>query len=206
LTVVTSTEETYYIRVRPYSSNSGAYQIGFNTSIVPPGAPYQIGDTGPGGGKIFYYSGTGFIMTDTNERCYYLEVAPTYKSCAWTTASFASTRINNLGTTIGTGRRNTALIIATNPGYISFPAADFCKNYTGGDKTDWFLPSKDELNQLYVNRAAVSFMGTVTYLSSSQFGDTSVWGQDFSAATEIYSQSGYGTLTPSYYVRPVRAF
>jgi uncharacterized repeat protein (TIGR02543 family) len=35
-----TTEETYYIRVRPYSSGSGDYRIAFNTTIYPPGTTF----------------------------------------------------------------------------------------------------------------------------------------------------------------------
>ena len=57
------------------------------------------------------------------------------------------------GTAIGTGLTNTNAIIAAQ-GSGSY-AASIARDYNGGGYTDWFLPSKDELNQLYVNRAAI---------------------------------------------------
>ena len=41
------------------------------------GGPCAIGDTGPGGGKVFYYSAAGFKCSpDFTSNCNYLEVAP----------------------------------------------------------------------------------------------------------------------------------
>ena len=54
------------------------------------------------------------------------------------------------GTDIGTGKANTAKIVASQgPGKY---AAKLCDEYTAGGKDDWFLPSKDELNFMYENR------------------------------------------------------
>jgi hypothetical protein len=60
------------------------------------------------------------------------------------------------------------------------PAAKACNDYSNVGKTNWFLPSKDELNQLYVNRTSVGNMETVFYNSSSQDGYNASWFQAFS--------------------------
>jgi hypothetical protein len=67
---------------------------------------------------------------------------------------------------------------------------------------DWYLPSKDELNQLYLNRAAVGGFVAGYYWSSSEFNVILAWIQDFRAGL----QSSGGKGSTSYYVRPVRAF
>jgi hypothetical protein len=36
------TEQTYYIKVTPFGSGSGTYQIGFNTGVIPPGIPLTL--------------------------------------------------------------------------------------------------------------------------------------------------------------------
>jgi len=161
-----------------------------------------IGTTGPGGGKIIYYSAEGFTMTDTGEICHYLEAAPADMSAtlAWASSGYTSTNIAGTGTAIGAGRKNTALIRAMD---ANAPAAKACKEYSGGSKTDWFLPSKDELNQLYKNKTSVSGIGTGYYWSSSQYDDKRTWAQTLSDGWQDY---GDRQKTKNHSVRAVRAY
>ena len=104
------------------------------------------------------------------------------------------------GTAIGTGLANTNAIIAAQ-GSGSY-AASIARDYNGGGYTDWFLPSKDELNQLYVNKAAIGggFEGDY-YWSSTEYDSRYAWVQDFNFGNQNYS---YKDAT--FYVRAVRAF
>ena len=105
------------------------------------------------------------------------------------------------GTVIGTGSANTDAIIAAQ-GSGSY-AASIARDYNGGGYTDWFLPSKDELNQLYVNREAIGGLETNGYYwSSTEDGFNLAWSQDFIV---IGSQSSLNKYY-SYSVRAVRAF
>jgi len=130
-----------------------------------------IGDTGPAGGKIFYIATAGFTMTDDNSTAYYLETNPvhidTYPS--WSTATdLPHIDIPGTETAIGTGRKNTTLILGLDP---TAPAALECRNYrvTGYTSyTDWFLPSLDELNQLYLRRADLGIT-SYNFWSSTQY-------------------------------------
>jgi hypothetical protein len=162
---------------------------------------YSLGDTGPGGGKIFYRLEAGFTQyanaADTvGTTAHYLEAAPADMPTTLAWANYSD--ISGTGTDIGAGRKNTAVILATGTNAL---AAKACNDYSGNGKTDWFLPSKDELNQLYVNRTSVGNMGTNTYWSSSQYNIDYVWIQLFNDG----SQSANYKLTPNY-VRAVRAF
>jgi len=77
-------------------------------------------------------------------------------------------------------------------------------NYSGG-YIDWFLPSKDELNQLYVNKVAIGEAGVfqpLSYWSSSETGQEAAWEQDFNSG----EQTGNSDKSNSIYVRAVRAF
>jgi len=110
---------------------------------------YLIGDAGPGGGIVFYRNLNGFTMADTGEKAYHLEVAPVSQGqLFWASSSFTN---RDIGTNyaIGTGRRNTTLILSIDS---AAPAALACKNYNGGGKIDWFLPSFDELTLMYEAR------------------------------------------------------
>jgi hypothetical protein len=72
----------------------------------------------------------------------------------------------NTSTNAGTGAANTAAILsdcAARPIAASVAAA-----HTGGGYTDWYLPSVDDLNRIYVNRVAIGNWGS-SYWSSSQF-------------------------------------
>jgi len=161
---------------------------------------YKLGDTGPGGGKIFYYSANGFTMTDTGEICHYFEAAPDNISStkvAWTSQGNISSVDTAL--VIGSGRNNTAIILAAD---VFAPAVKACYEYSNNGKTDWFLPSKDELNRLYINRAYVGNLGTLNYWSSSQSNSSGAY---YSMFRDGY-QGSFGKYAENGYVRAIRAF
>ena len=147
-----------------------------NTTLYAKWVEYNIGDTGPGGGKIFYRLNTGFTMTDNGQICHYLEAAPDDIGPRVWAINPSPSRQNYitdaLGTLIGTGRKNTAAILAYAGASAAtdVPAAYSCAvSYNaGGIKTDWFLPSKDELNELYVQSSFFTNLTTSYYWSSSQ--------------------------------------
>jgi hypothetical protein len=180
-----------------------------------------VGDTGPGGGKIFYVAGGTFTSTgsacNTNgaggiSTCKYLEAAPTSGTNAWTDARYAwsgntSVEIGTTarGTAIGTGYANTLAIVGQAPGgNTADRAATKAHAYRGPNNlTDWYLPSKDELNQLYVARTTVGgFEALGTYWSSSEDSATNALSQYFGNGIQDSNTKG----SPTVYVRPVRAF
>ena len=64
-----------------------------------------------------------------------------------------STNTGADGTAIGTGSQNTSVIVSSFfcEDWDPPQAADFCANLTFGGYSDWFLPSKDEINKMYLN-------------------------------------------------------
>jgi len=161
-----------------------------------------IGDTVPGGGRIFYIDTAGFTVTGTDSFTAYYLVATSINErfIAWASSAYASTDITGTGTGIGTGRANTAAILAVD---ASAPAARACKNYTGGGKDDWFLPSKDELNEIY----KAGIMSSGYYWSSSQDSSNRAWYQNFESGFQFGSNKSTTYVGDVIYeVFAVRAF
>ena len=175
-----------------------------NVELYAKWIPYELGDVGPGGGKIFYRDSKGFTVTvdEVSETCYYLEASPKSLGCQeWSSTS----AIGDTGAEIGTGKQNTK-IIATKLNRLSlldWYAAQVCDNYTNNGFDDWFLPSKEELNQLYINKNYVGNLGTYEYWSSTQGGiKGNAWFQQFSGGNQVLAID----LTTGKYVRAIRAF
>jgi hypothetical protein len=101
-------------------------------------------------------------------------------------------------------------------------AAVEARAYSGpNNKTDWYLPSRDELNQMckwqrgvaWTSDATVCTGGTLNsglgasgfsagiYWSSSEGDASRAWFQSFNSGGQVSSYKD-----GSYYVRPVRAF
>ena len=85
----------------------------------------------------------------------------------WYANSYRTTQAG--ATAIGSGKSNTALIIARQGAYG--PAA-LCTALTLGGYTDWYLPSFDELNEVYLNRSLIGGISTNIYWSSSEYSTT----------------------------------
>lgn len=106
------------------------------------------------------------------------------------------------GTAIGTGVQNT--IDIENGCTISGTAADICANLILGGYSDWYLPSKDELNKLYINRVVVGGFASIGYWSSSEYSGNETydaWLQGFSNGAQLTYGKDYAG-----HFRAVRAF
>jgi hypothetical protein len=185
----------------------------------------SIGDIGPGGGMIFYVSDTPFACGPARaSMCNYLETAPDYWADpddqsldprrTWAETTYQSSAVNNAsppetatGTAIGWGYWNTRAIILQGNNDISTSAAaladSFVSSLYGSELGDWFLPSKDELNQMYEGLGTGFFAGDHSYWSSSEhhnFGD-GAWEQSLGDGSAVNS-----VKDENLYVRPIRAF
>lgn len=169
-------------------------------------ADYVLGDTGPGGGIIFYDAGS---MQSWGR---FLEAGPLLGQEQWC-GDDPDVDVAGTKDAIGAGAANTELMLAA----CEAGAALMVSEHDGGGMTDWFLPSKGELNALYAQRETVGGFGLPgndwssfeTYWSSTQSDETVsmgftdvAWAQDFDGG----AQRGDWGRGNSFGVRPVRAF
>jgi hypothetical protein len=171
-----------------------------------------IGDSHQGG-IIFYLDGNGGGLV----------AAPTDQSFGIQWGCYETDIVGAAGTGIGAGVQNTIDII--NAGctpsdslyniYGDLTAADICANLTLGGYSDWFLPSKDELNEMYVilhlqglgDFAINTFDFNVDgYWSSSEYDISNAWLQNFNygGQSRDYGKGQYNNA--NVYTRAVRAF
>jgi len=156
---------------------------------------WKVGEPGPAGGLVFYDMGINWFGWR------YLEAAPEDASLGiqWYNGSYVNVKTD---TKIGSGMANTEAIIAAQ-GSGSY-AATLCRNLNTGGFSDWFLPSKDELNLLYTVLAKNGVGGFAQnyYYSSSQ-------SYDYVCALSQHFFSGSqdeGAKSDTDHVRAVRAF
>jgi hypothetical protein len=151
---------------------------------------YTLGQS-YGGGYIFYIDDTGL---------HGLIVAPIDQSVSapWGNVVMST---NAIGIVAGTGQTNTTAIkTAQGPGYY---AAIICDSLVLNGYNDWFLPSRDELNLVYlqIKETTIGGFSAYGYWSSSENGNVSAWFQSLSSGSILSSNKNF-----KYYVRAVRAF
>ena len=181
-----------------------------------------LGDTGPGGGMVFY-AGAPFTMDGAtcNTNCRYLEWAPvSWASTQSQNASFSvpgtsttdaratlmpSNLLVGTTTTFGSGLNNTSLMAnAAGSGTSSTNAAKAALLYAASDSSagQWFLPSRDELVALYQSSVR----------SRGNFQALNLWSSSEVSAVNNYQVSmDDGSVTPEArsnpkLFRPIRAF
>jgi hypothetical protein len=175
---------------------------------------YNVGDIGPGGGLVFLKSaGLTYEMAPKNWGVNETSII------SWCNVN--SNVPGAVSTAIGAGSANTTAILAA----CTSGAARSAQTYTGGGFTDWFLPSKDELNAMcnYSRNPAAPAAPTVACtggqdagFASGNFGfqaniywSSSQDGGDTTQAWELSFSDGFQQIAPKNFtnrVRPVRAF
>ena len=173
---------------------------------------YKIGDTGPGGGIIFFVD-----YNDQYAGFNYLEAAPT--SCESASSAWSSDTTHSLlavkgwaARAVGSGQSNTTAMLAN--GDTSYSAdtsgAAFYSNALASgvpagcvtSKDDWFLGSIGEMKLMHDNLQGLGEFNAVRYWSSTEDTSSIAWNQSFGGGSQYADQFKTGTLR----VRPVRAF
>lgn len=157
---------------------------------------YDVGDPGPAGGIVFFDKG------EESNGWRYLEVAPAESevSLPWSNGEFQV----ETETIVGSGAANTDMLDAIEEN-IAETAASYCKRMDLNEFSDWFLPSKDELNLVFTTLARQgvgTFLGEGhAYWSSSDYDERRAWAQGFFHGVQGRVEKGE-LLT----VRAIRAF
>jgi len=175
----------YYVRA--YATNIAGKVYGNEVLFTSTNGHY-IGENFKGG-IIFYLDGTkqhGLIAAASDQS---------------TGAIWGCDMLVGTATAIGTGQNNTNSIINTCPEAGS--AARICHNLSLKGYNDWFLPSKDEMYQMYQQKSVIGGFDLVNgyYWTSSESDTYSAWVQ--------YILDG--TVSPAtkllpFEVRAIRAF
>ena len=151
--------------------------------------PLAIGDTYEGG-IIFYLAASG-------EHGLVAAASDQSAGIHWYNGSYTTTGVT--GDAVGAGEENT-ILIEISQGSGSY-AAKLCRDLTLGGYTDWYLPSKYELNLMYQQIATIGGFASGQYWSSTEGSSFLAWAQNFSGGFQ-----GSGDKGATAYVRAVRAF
>jgi hypothetical protein len=196
----------------------GSYWVNMLGKLV---STLNVGES-YGGGKVAYIftsNDPGYIAGQTHGLIAATSDQTTDAGVVW----FPTTFFGATGTSIGQGPFNTlSIIAAAGSATLSSYAAGLANSYKGGGYADWYLPSKEELNKLYINRVSIGGFATSgynTYWSSSQKGSlsytdfnsfkngiTSAWQQFFYTGTSVEGTQNDLGISNARRVRAIRTF
>lgn len=173
--------------------------------FTPHNLNYNIGDTAFGG-IIFYLDNSkkhGLVFDykiSLNSFYAYWDGDPLWVNNAFVFRTTGATDKN-----IGSGTANTNKIITAlaTPTPTSIYLGNLCRNNTHGGYSDWFMPSLNELIELYNNRAIMPYSHSIMAWSSTENSTdpNKAWYIDFSTGDVVTDRKGGAG-----YTIPVRAF
>ena len=182
----------------------------FNYSRAPTcaqGGVCQVGETGPGGGTVFYVSETAInAAAGISKGGIYLEIAPaTFSKTLFNwcegPANPNTTLFGASGTAIGTGASNTKIMIDNCSGGAGFEAV----NLTLGGQSDWFLPSSAELQVVYEFRNSLGLSSGYAASDFVYWSSTEWNSQDAASLVPLFGVGGQNKSQATPYL-PIRAF
>jgi hypothetical protein len=151
------------------------------------------------GGIVFYIFQSydpGFVSGETHGLI--AATADQSTGIQWALPAYCGTAVpGGTGTALRTGLGNTINIVGQNDVGTTY-AAGIARAYNGGGFTDWYLPSKVELEILYLNKAYVDGFADDWYWSSTEYDASKAWVR--------YSYNYIDNKLGLHRVRAIRAF
>jgi len=158
---------TYYVRAYATNSVGTGYGAVQSFTTTPTAVIPTIGSSLGGGIVAYVYQNGDPGYTSTNIPVL-IAGNDVLGFTRWHNGANVSTGATSAA--LGSGFANTNTIIASqgaSTGGYTYAAA-LARNYTSGGFTDWYLPSQNELNQLYLNRVAIGgFTNAYNYFWAS---------------------------------------
>ncbi|MBU2553431.1 MAG: DUF1566 domain-containing protein [Bacteroidetes bacterium] len=185
--------QAYTFTVTATNANGTGPASGSSNSVTIITSIYSIGQEFQGG-KIFYIDNTGLhgLIAATTDQS---------TGIRWAYVTNAAVP-DGTSNDIGTGSVNTDHIITQNSSQGTQYAASLARAYNGGGYNDWYLPSRDELNQMYLQRESIgTFPGAHYWSSSENWASSTACVQYFTTGV-----SGSVTKSTSSSVRAIRSF
>jgi hypothetical protein len=196
---------------------------------------YDVGDTGPAGGIIFYNKG------DNSDGWQYLEAAPAeaeFQRIEWGPGNLPKvkrtvTLEGNTKMTIGSGKQNTRILYEKLQELFSATEKEYaldgeqfkwqnnlknhykyairvCAEFEFAGFKDWFLPSREELDLIYKNLRSkgIGGFGRNKYWTSSEGTDTEFWKPHRWVYYQDFDKGtiGVSSWSNSWYIRAIRSF
>ena len=192
----------------PADGSETKVTAGTNVTVTGAGttaSPYVVNTTDTLAIGDSYQGGIIFWLDTTGQHGLIAATADQNTGIQWYNGTYRYTGTNGDG--LYAGKMNTAMIIATQMAdnqtgnFAAKVCADYSVTVGGVTYGDWYLPSKYELNLLYLKKTAVGGFASTYYWSSTEYGSYTAWTQNFTNGGQDDDNK-----TNTYYVRAIRAF
>jgi hypothetical protein len=175
-----------------------------STLTNPTAGNLKIGDFHQGGVITYFFKETDPGYVRGEHHGFVVSPEDVSQSTYWGCPGLSIIKARNEN--IGAGKANTAEIVRM-CGTLN-AAARLCANYTYGGYSEWFLPSKDELNQIYVQADKIGGIDkTDLYWSSTEYSGTTITDQNI-AWLQLFIDGSYREARKNevYRVRAIHYF
>ena len=193
----------------PADGSETKVTAGTNVTVTGAGttaSPYVVNTTDTLAIGDSYQGGIIFWLDTTGQHGLIAATADQNTGIQWYNGTYRYTGTNGDG--LYAGKMNTAMIIATQMAdnqtgnFAAKVCADYSVTVGGVTYGDWYLPSKYELNLLYLQKTVVGGFANKAYWSSNEYDNNNAWKQNFTNGEQSTNNKNF----TSNYVRAIRAF